>query len=67
MSKPDYQAMSRQELKQYVLTHRDDLEAIRELFDRPAPNAIWFAADTPIEEADRIIRDRFNFPKSSEE
>ncbi|MDJ0580532.1 hypothetical protein [Crocosphaera sp.] len=32
--KPDFSKMSKQELKAYVLTHRDDMEAIRQLFSR---------------------------------
>lgn len=39
MSKPDFKAMSRTELRQYVLSHRDDNEAMRELFiNRSDPN-----------------------------
>lgn len=30
--KPNYEAMNKQELKAYVLKHRDDDEAIRRLF-----------------------------------
>ena len=50
MSKTDYKEMSRKELKQYVLTHKEDLEAVRELFSRPTPNAVYFGADMSIEE-----------------
>lgn len=39
MSKPDFKAMSKAELKRYVLSHRDDMEALRELFvNRSDPN-----------------------------
>lgn len=34
--KPNFKAMSKAELKAYVLKHRDDLEAIRVLFQIPA-------------------------------
>jgi hypothetical protein len=34
MSKVDYQAMSEQELKQYFLAHRDDIEAFEAYMDR---------------------------------
>ncbi|MEM6751568.1 MAG: hypothetical protein AAF630_01050 [Cyanobacteria bacterium P01_C01_bin.38] len=30
MTKPNYKAMTQQELKQYILTHRDDKDAIHE-------------------------------------
>jgi CBS domain-containing protein len=33
--KPNFEAMSKAELKTYVLEHRDDLEAIRFLFRIP--------------------------------
>jgi hypothetical protein len=32
---PNYDAMTRPELRAYVLEHRDDLAAIRALFNRP--------------------------------
>ncbi len=34
MSKPDYTAMSDRELKQYLLTHRDDQQAFYAYMDR---------------------------------
>ena len=30
MTKPNYKAMTQQELKKYILTHRDDKDAIHE-------------------------------------
>lgn len=35
MMKPNFDQMSRAELKAYVLTHRDDEEAFRALRDKP--------------------------------
>ena len=35
---PNYDAMTRTELRTYVLEHRDDLAAIKALFDRPRPD-----------------------------
>ncbi|MGK7930427.1 MAG: hypothetical protein AB4041_03185 [Microcystaceae cyanobacterium] len=32
--KPDFSKMSKTDLKVYVLSHRDDMEAIRHLFSR---------------------------------
>lgn len=34
--KPNFETMSKAELKAYVLQHRDDIEAIRLLFQVPA-------------------------------
>jgi superfamily II DNA or RNA helicase len=56
MNKPNYQQMTRQDLKEYVLAHRDDLEALQELFSRPSENTIYFQNETPIEEAEAIIQ-----------
>jgi len=40
MIKPDFNQMTRKELKKYVLSHPNDDEAIRELFiKRRSPNA----------------------------
>jgi 23S rRNA maturation mini-RNase III len=39
MNKPDFNAMSKAELKAYVLEHRDDLDALEALFSRRSPNA----------------------------
>lgn len=40
MMKPDFNKMTRKELKKYVLSHPNDDEAIRELFiKRRSPNA----------------------------
>ncbi len=37
--KPDFNQMSREELKAYVLAHQDDDEAVRILFSRRNPNS----------------------------
>ena len=39
MIKSDFNAMSKQELKAYVLEHRDDLDALEALFSRRSPNS----------------------------
>jgi len=52
MNKPDFNAMSKAELKAYVLEHRDDLDALEVLFSRRSPNT-------------KVIR--FPFPKSEVE
>ncbi|MFP4007059.1 MAG: DUF6887 family protein [Spirulinaceae cyanobacterium] len=39
---PNFQEMSLQELRAYVLKHRNDAEAWKEFASRPRPNAIHF-------------------------
>jgi hypothetical protein len=50
MSKPDFQAMTLNELRRYVLAHRDDREAWDEFAARPRPNAVMVSANPPIKE-----------------
>jgi hypothetical protein len=57
LSKPNFQAMNLNELRQYVLAHREDREAWDEFASRPRPNAIIVPANTPLEEQERIIKD----------
>ena len=57
MFEPNFQAMNINELRRYVLAHRDDREAWNEFAARPRPNAIMVPADTPIEEQERIIKE----------
>ncbi|KAB8316640.1 hypothetical protein SD81_026095 [Tolypothrix campylonemoides VB511288] len=42
--KPDFEKMSRKELRAYVLANREDIEALEFLFSRRTPDkeAIWF-------------------------
>ena len=39
MMKPDFSSMTRQELRAYILTHREDDEAIEALIKRGNPNS----------------------------
>lgn len=57
MSKPNFQAMTLNELRRYVLAHRDDIEAWNEFAARPRPNATIVPADTSVEEQERIIKE----------
>jgi len=57
LSKPDFQAMTLNELRRYVSAHRDDREAWDEFAARPRPNAVMVSADTPVEEQERIIKE----------
>ncbi len=48
----NYKTMIQRELKQYLLEHRNDLEALRELKSRPKHScSVTIPADTPKEEA----------------
>jgi hypothetical protein len=50
--KPNLAAMSRKELRDYLLKHRDDDEAFYALMDKlnQQPNRIWFPALKTIDE-----------------
>lgn len=59
--KPNFEKMSKAELKAYVLAHRDDDEAIRALFSRRTPDSeatiypsMFTEEGLPIEENIRI-------------
>ncbi len=61
MIKPDFNQMTRKELKKYVLSHPNDDEAIRELFiKRRSPNAkIYpFPYEMSEEEVAKIFNDQ---------
>jgi hypothetical protein len=49
--------MTLNELRKYVLAHRDDRVAWDEFAARPRPNAVKVSADTPAEEQERIIKE----------
>lgn len=53
----DYKSMTLNELRHYVLKHRDDREAWDEYASRPRPNATRIPADIPEEEQQRIFED----------
>jgi hypothetical protein len=57
MSKHNFQAMNLNDLRRYVLAHRDDKEAWDEFAARPRPNAVMVPVDTQIEEQERIIKE----------
>jgi hypothetical protein len=47
MIKPDFNAMSKSELKQYIRLHRNDDEAFHALMDKVKanPNPVWYSLD----------------------
>ena len=51
--KPDFNVMSKAELRSYVLTHREDTEAFQALADRiyASPNPHWYQP----EETEKIV------------
>ena len=51
--KPDFTAMSRKELRAYVLAHRDDEEAFFAYVDRSATEATWVELP-PVESAEDL-------------
>jgi len=63
--KPNFEAMSKAELKAYVLSHRDDDEAIKVFFGRrnpPDSEATWYGPmctpeGLPIEENIRVAEE----------
>ena len=57
MNKPNFQKMTLNELRHYVVKHREDEEAWREYASRPRPNAITIPADVPEEEAAKILKE----------
>jgi hypothetical protein len=56
--KTSFETMTRQELKSYVLTHRDDKEAIDLLMSRRSPDseAVWYDASTSLAQTKEILR-----------
>ena len=67
MNKPDFNNMTRKELKKYVLSHPTDDEAIRELFiKRRSPKAVVYPSpnDMSYEEVEKIFTDKLNNKKS---
>lgn len=47
---PNFKEMSLQELRAYVLAHRNDKEAWKEFASRPRPHAIHFSEDLSMSE-----------------
>jgi hypothetical protein len=56
--KPNFEAMTRQELKSYVLRHRDDREAFDLLMSRRSPDseAVWYDSSTSQDQSKEILQ-----------
>ena len=65
MNKPNFKQMSLTELRKYVLSHREDMEAWDEYADRPRPNSILVTDDTPTIQQEQIINRLIQQKKSS--
>jgi hypothetical protein len=58
MMKPDFSSMNRQELRAYILAHRDDDDAIEALIKRGNPNSPKFRfpqTDQDLREMEEIL------------
>lgn len=55
--KPNFQHMSLQELRSYILEHRDNQEAWQEFTTRERPKAIYFDTDMPLSEQERKLQE----------
>ena len=55
MNQTNFKQMSLTELRKYVLSHREDMEAWDEYANRPRPHSILVTADTPITEQEKIV------------
>ena len=59
--KPNFNSMTKSELKAYVLAHRDDDEAFQALISRRSPDetATWYSSEN-LEEMQEIFKRRIN-------
>ncbi|QSJ16207.1 hypothetical protein JYQ62_31360 [Nostoc sp. UHCC 0702] len=67
MTKPDFSKMTRQELRAYVLAHREDDDAIEALIKRGNPNSIKYPfpqTEEDLREMEEILKRKLG---SSEE
>ncbi|MCY7321043.1 MAG: hypothetical protein LH660_04395 [Phormidesmis sp. CAN_BIN36] len=63
MTKPDFIQMTRKELKQYILSHPTDDEAIRELFinrRNPGVQVFPFPGNINYEEIEATLKSKLN-------
>ncbi|OUL29852.1 hypothetical protein BV372_22400 [Nostoc sp. T09] len=59
MTKPDFSRMTRQEMRAYILVHRDDDEAIEALIKRGDPNSPKYRfpqTDEDLREMEEILK-----------
>ena len=59
MTKPEFSRMTRQELRAYILAHRDDDDAIEALIKRGNPNSPTYAfpqSEEDLREMEKILK-----------
>jgi hypothetical protein len=59
--KPDFSKMTRQELRNYILTHREDDDAIAALIDRGNPHSLKYLfpeTEDNFREMEEILKQR---------
>ncbi|BAY14813.1 hypothetical protein NIES2109_40430 [Nostoc sp. HK-01] len=66
MTKPNFAAMSKSELKAYLLKHRNDTEAFHALMDKitSEPNQTFYTVEE-VEKLEELIEDRRRFQENS--
>jgi hypothetical protein len=68
MTKPNFSQMSRQELRSYVLAHREDDDAIEALIRRRNPNSPTYKfpqTEADIKEMEEILKQRLKRDQGS--
>lgn len=61
MMKPDFSQMSRPEIRAYILSHRDDDDAIEALINRRNPDSLTYAfpqTDEDLKEMEEILKQK---------
>lgn len=63
-----FETMNRQELKNYVLTHRDDQEALNWLIQRRSSDAeaVWYDGEPSPAQTQEALRQKIDQPVMSE-
>jgi hypothetical protein len=63
MTQPNFSSMTRQELRNYILEHRDDDDAIEALINRGNPNSPIYRfpqTEEDLQEMDAILKQKLN-------
>jgi hypothetical protein len=65
MTKPDFSQMSRSELREYLIHHRNDTEAWGEFISRPKPNSKRYPPplnQEGMQIAEQVFREKLGLP-----
>ncbi len=63
MMKPNFDTMTRQEIREYILQHREDDDAIEALISRGNPNSPTYKfpqTDEDLQEMEAILKQKLN-------